>query len=282
MLTALYGTVTGRRILRLLTAPWISRATGRFMDSRLSRCIITRFVKKNGIDVSDAAQKSWPTFNAFFTRTLKDGARPVDSDPAALVSPADGWLKAWPIRKGSVITVKDVPYTVAELLRSEGLAAHFDGGTCLVFRLTPRDYHRYVYPDSGVQLFNRRIDGVLHTVQPVATEHTDVFVQNSREYSLLSADHLGFAVMMEVGALLVGKIRNSHPGMHRFARGEEKGYFAFGGSTVVLLLEPGRIALPAHIKKASAQGEEVKVRQGEAVAKIIRPDRAARSRSPRQ
>ena len=269
MLTALYGSVTGRRLLRLITAPAVSKAMGCFMDSRLSACIIPRFIKKHGIDVSDAVEKGWPTFNAFFTRRLKDGARPIDADPAHLVSPCDGLLKAFPIGEGTVITVKDVPYSAAELLRSEALAAHFEGGTCLVFRLTPTDYHRYVYPDSGAQLFCRRIDGVLHTVQPVATERTGVFVQNSREYSLLRTEHLGTAVMMEVGALFVGKIVNIHRGGYRFARGEEKGFFAFGGSTIVLLLEKGRIRLNEDIKKASARGEEVRVRQGEAVAAVI-------------
>ena len=268
MLTALYGTVTGRRVLKLLTAPWISKCMGRFMDSRLSAPLIKRFIRQKGIDVSDALESSWPTFNAFFTRKLQDGARPIDPEEHQLFSPCDGYLKAWPISSGTVITVKDVPYTVADLVRSEAVAKHFEGGDCLVFRLTPVDYHRYIYPESGVQLINRRIDGVLHTVQPVATEATDVFVQNAREYSLLKTEHLGLVVMMEVGALLVGKIENIHQGRYRFARGEEKGWFRFGGSTIILLLERGRICLPEHIKTASAQGEETRIRQGETVAKL--------------
>ena len=268
MLTALYGTVTGRRLLRLITAPGISKAMGRFMDSRLSAPLIKRFIKSNEIDVSDARETSWPTFNAFFTRKLQDGARPLDADEQSLISPCDGYLKVWPIESGTVITVKDVPYTVADLLKSDALARHFEGGDCPVFRLTPKDYHRYIYPDSGVQLLNRRINGVLHTVQPVATEQTDVFVQNAREYSLLKTKHLGFVVMMEVGALFVGRIENVNKGRHRFTRGEEKGWFQFGGSTIVMLFEKGRLCLPEQIKKASLQGEETRVRQGEAAAKL--------------
>ena len=262
MLTYLYDSVTGRRILRLLTAPWISRAAGRFMDSRLSRPVIRPFARSKGIDLSEAEADDWNSFNAFFTRTLKTGARPVDQEPAACISPCDGFLKAWPIQDGVAVTVKDVPYTIAELLHSDGLARHFEGGTCLVFRLTPTDYHRYVYPDDGMQLYGRRIDGVLHTVQPVATENMDVFVQNSREYALLKTEHGGWMVMMEVGALLVGRICNLNQGRHRFVRGEEKGWFEFGGSTIVILTEKGRLELLEDIKKASAQGEETRVLQG--------------------
>ncbi|MBO4288856.1 MAG: phosphatidylserine decarboxylase [Lachnospiraceae bacterium] len=263
MLTWLYDSVTGRRILRLLTAPWISRAAGRFMDSRLSKPVIKPFIRAKGIDVTEAADGDWQSFNAFFTRPLKAEARPVDPDPEAFISPCDGYLKAQPIEAGVSITVKDVPYTIAELLRSEGLAKHFEGGTCLVFRLTPTDYHRYVYPDDGMQLYVRRIEGVLHTVQPVATERTDVFVQNSREYSLLRTEHGGWMVMMEVGALLVGRICNLYQSRHRFVRGEEKGWFEFGGSTIVVLTEKGRLDLREDIKKASALGEETRVLQGE-------------------
>ena len=265
MLTWLYDSLIGRRLLRLLLAPRISRAAGRFMDSLFSKPVIRPFARAKGIDLSEAEEESWPSFNAFFTRKLKDGARPVEQDPAALVSPCDGWLKAWPIEEGTAVTVKDVPYTITELLRSESLAEHFEGGLCLVFRLTPTDYHRYVYPEDGMQMFNRRIEGVLHTVQPVATERTDVFVQNSREYALLRTDRGGWMIMMEVGALLVGRICNLFQSRHRFVRGEEKGWFEYGGSTIVILVEKDRLELPESIKKASARGEETRVKQGEKV-----------------
>ena len=268
MLTWLYESVIGRGILRLLTMPWISKAAGSFMDSRLSRPVIKPFIRSKGIDITEAADGDWQSFNAFFTRPLKAEARPVVKDPEAFVSPCDGYLKACPIEDGVAITVKDVPYTIAELLRSDGLAKHFEGGTCLVFRLTPTDYHRYIYPDDGMQLYNRRIEGVLHTVQPVATERTDVFVQNSREYALLKTEHGGWMVMMEVGALLVGRISNLNRSRHRFTRGEEKGWFDFGGSTIVILVEKGRLELSEEIKKASALGEETRVLQGIKVGTI--------------
>ena len=265
MLTWLYDSVTGRKILKLLTAPRVSKAAGCFMDSPLSKPVIRPFARSKGIDLTEARDSSWPSFNGFFTRQLKEGARPVDQAPDAFISPCDGYLKVWEVEEGSVITVKDVPYTLAELLRSEGLAKHFEGGTCLVFRLTPTDYHRYIYPDDGMQMYTRRIEGVLHTVQPVATESTDVFVQNSREYSLLKTAHGGWMVMMEVGALLVGRIKNLYVSRHRFARGEEKGWFEFGGSTIVMLAEKDHLILPESIKIASAAGEETRVVQGEKV-----------------
>ena len=268
MLTYLYDSVIGRKILRVLTAPWISKKAGQFMDSCFSKPVIKPFARSKGIDLTGVEEDDWPSFNAFFTRKLKDGARQIEQDPAALISPCDGWLKAWPIQEGVAITVKDVPYTIAELLHSDGLAKHYEGGTCLVFRLTPADYHRYVYPDDGMQLYNRRIEGVLHTVQPVAMERTDVLVQNSREYALMKTEHAGWLVMMEVGALLVGRINNLYQSRHRFVRGEEKGWFEFGGSTIVVLVEKDRLDLAESIKKASADGEETRVLQGEKVGTL--------------
>ena len=123
-------------------------------------------------------------------------------------------------------------------------------------------YHRYCYMDSGSKGENRFIPGELHTVRPVALETLPVFVRNCREYTCMNTDHFGTAVQIEVGAMLVGKIKNHH-GAATFRRGQEKGMFLYGGSTIVLLLEKNRVQLREDILTASKKGEETPVQMGE-------------------
>ena len=262
MIQFLYNSFFGRLILKIITAPWVSRFAGRFLDTRKSTFLIPLFIKAYDIELAEVKPAEWQSFNEFFTRRLMDGARPLDEDPGALISPCDGYLAACDIKRDTILTVKNVPYTLEQLLGDERLARAYRDGLCLIFRLTPADYHRYCYPDSGRQLPVRRIKGVLHTVQPAATEKIPVYARNCREYTVLDTDHFGPVVFMEVGAMLVGRITNLHMGRYEYARGEEKGRFEYGGSTVILLLRNGAADLREDIKKASS---EIPVKQGERI-----------------
>lgn len=264
LLGFLYGTAPGRLLLRPLTARWLSRLAGRFMDSRLSRPLIAPFIRKNGIEMGDYLPEQYPSFNAFFTRKIRPEARPLDRDPAHLMAPCDGRLSVYAIDKNSVFTIKHSRYDVAALLGGDDCAEQYQGGMALVFRLCVDDYHRYHYLDDGVKEDNHFIPGVLHTVRPIALEHTDVFIQNCREYSILHTDHFGAVAQIEVGALLVGRISNNL-GAGSFRRGEEKGKFLYGGSTIVLLLPPGAAEIEDRYWQATARGEEVRVRLGQCV-----------------
>ena len=236
MCEKLYASSAGRMAARLIASPFVSRLAGKFMDSRLSRLLIPGFIKKNSIDLSVCQKTEFDSFNDFFTRRLKPGERPVCPEKTALASPCDGLLSVFPIEKGSVFTVKGHAYTVGELTGDTGLSNEFEGGRCLIFRLTPAHYHRYIWPCDGKILVSKRIRGIFHTVRPGALERVEVFKTNTREYALCESDMLGRFVLMEVGAALVGKIVNeSQTGA--FKKGEEKGHFEFGGSTVILLLK---------------------------------------------
>ncbi|WP_434310339.1 phosphatidylserine decarboxylase [Hominifimenecus sp. rT4P-3] len=265
MLTFLYHTPVGRCFLKVLTKPALSNVVGRFLDLPVSRPLIPGFIRKNQLDLSDYRLEDWPCFNDFFTRRLKDGVRPVDQNPEHLIAPCDGLLTAYPVDRQAVFSIKDSSYTVYDLLRSRGLAEAFLGGTCLIFRLTPSHYHRYCYPDSGKKSENRFLPGILHTVQPVATEACPVYRQNSREYTVLRTEHFGDMVMMEVGAMLVGRICNEHPGRMPVLRGQEKGRFEFGGSTIILLLQKGTVEIREDILAATERNEEFPIRLGEPV-----------------
>ena len=263
----LYRTPLGRLLLKPLCARPISRLCGRFLDSPLSKPLIAPFVRRNGVRLEDFDSDNFRCFNDCFTRKIRPELRPVDSAPDALVAPCDGLLSVYPIREGTVIPVKQSQYSISDLLGGDPAASRFEGGACLVFRLCVNHYHRYCYPDGGRLLRSAFIPGELHTVRPIALEEMAVFVRNCREYALLETDHLGTVAQIEVGAMLVGKIAN-HPAPERFERGDEKGMFLYGGSTVILLIEPGRIHIPEEIFALSAEEREIPVCMGERIADL--------------
>ena len=162
--------------------------------------------------------------------------------------------------------MKDVSYRLGELLADDALAERFLGGWCLIFRLSPDDYHRYAYPDTGTQEPTVRIPGVLHSVNPIAGS-LGVYRRNARARTLLHTERFGDIVQMEVGAMLVGRICNHETGAAACARLQEKGYFEYGGSTVILLLEHGKFEPAADIAKWSASGIESKVKTGDPVGR---------------
>ena len=152
-----------------------------------------------------------------------------------------------------------------ELLNSETLAKKYKGGTCLIYRLTPRHFHRYSFVDDGKIKGGAKIPGVLHCVRPVACDRYNVYVQNKREYVLIETENFGTVVQMEVGAIIVGKINNNiEYGVAK--RGEEKGYFEFGGSTVIVLLEKDVAFVDETVVNNSLIDVETEVKIGQKIA----------------
>lgn len=235
------------------------------MDAAVSRLLIPPFARMNHIATEDYILDDIHCFNDFFCRPIRPEKRPFPPEKGALVSPCDGLLRVYDIREDLVLPVKQSAFSIRRLLRSRGLARQFEGGLCLVFRLCVNHYHRYVYFDDGRQGQNRRINGLYHTVQPIALEGYPVFAENTREYTVLDTDHFGRAVQMEVGALLVGRIVNDKPYPHRVKRGEEKGHFEYGGSTIILLLQEGRVRLREDLRQAVNQTREIPVKMGEKI-----------------
>lgn len=263
----LYGTAPGRALLRPLVSRPVSQIAGHFLDKGLSKPLIPLFVKKCGIDTEDYDLREIRCFNDFFCRPLKSGRRPIDPDPESLIAPCDGLLTAVYIEEGTVLPVKQSRYSLRRLLGDEELARRYQDGMCLVFRLCVNHYHRYCYFESGRKGENVCLPGLLHTVRPVALAQTPVFTENCREYTLIDTERFGPAVQMEVGAMLVGRIVNDHAWPRKVRRGEEKGHFAYGGSTILLLLQKDAALLLPEIREASARGEEFPVRMGQKIGK---------------
>lgn len=253
----LYGTAAGRACLKVLVSPCISKIAGAYLDSRLSTWLIPVFRKNNNISMEGIVipKRGFACFNDFFTRKRKEVL--FDADPNHFPSPCDGFLSVSKIKAGQVLDIKHTKFSLRELLKNEKLADHFQDGLALVFRLTPAHYHRYSYPVDGTIVGKHRIKGVLHCVRPIATESFPVFAQNSREYQVIRSEQFGRYVQMEVGAMMVGRITNLPVRIgDKVKRGMEKGYFEFGGSTIIVLLKGENIEFNEKLlTRRNAEGE---------------------------
>ena len=266
----MYGTAFGRLLVKLMIRPGVSRAAGWLLDRRISALAVKPFIRANHICMDDFEQRKFRSFNDFFTRRVLPDRRPVDTEPTHLIAPCDSKLSAYEILPDSRFRVKGTQYTLEGLLRSKPLAERFLGGTLLLFRLTVGDYHRYGYIDSGFAGESTRIPGVFHTVNPAAASRYPIYRENTREYSLLESEHFGTVLQMEVGAAMVGRIVNN-PGSRQVRRGEEKGRFEFGGSTVIVLLQKGRAIPDADLVRNTAEDAETVVHLGERIGIAAEP-----------
>ncbi len=260
----LYHTFIGRLFLKLLIARWFSKMCGAFLNTRLSKVFIKGFVNNNNIDLSLFESDNFTCFNDCFCRKIKDGQRTIPEDDNVLFSPCDALLSAYHIKDDTVLAIKQSEYTVSSLLQNEELAKQYHDGICLVFRLCVNHYHRYCYPASGVKGDNIFIKGKLHTVRPIALLSCPVFTENCREYTVIDTDKFGKIVQMEVGAMMVGKIKNHHQSA-KVQRGTEKGMFLYGGSTIVMLLEKDKVTINRAFFEATENGNEIDVVMGQSL-----------------
>ena len=264
----------------------VSRLAGTFAGSEqtwLKDRMIRSFIAQYDVDMSEAARPvdAYASFNDFFTRELKPGARPLADASKYLLSPADGAIsQIGRIEGGRLIQAKGREFTATQLLGGDpDLAARYDGGSFATIYLSPKDYHRVHKPAEGELLGTIYVPGDLFSVNQVTAENVDdLFARNERLACLFDGPHGSFASVM-VGAMIVAGIETvwggrekAHAprvrhrvfadGEHVFAAGDEMGRF-FLGSTVVLLFEPGRVEWDA------ALGAGDTVRMGAAIGRWL-------------
>ncbi|MCR4944956.1 MAG: phosphatidylserine decarboxylase [Clostridium sp.] len=246
-----------------------SRLYGKYCDTKFSSRKINSFINDFDIDMNIAVKKAsdFNSFNDFFTRELKDGARPVDKNSDILISPGDGRLFAYDnISMDNLVQVKSIHYSLSELLGDAEVAKEYEGGICLVLRLCPTDYHRFHFIDSGIPKKTNFINGNYYSVNPIALERVPkLYCQNKREWSIFKSDNFGDVIHVEVGATCVGTIIQSYTPDIRVEKGAEKGYFKFGGSTTILFFKKDTIEIDEDILKQSSLGFECKVQCGETI-----------------
>ncbi len=267
----MYQTLLGRTLWGVLfNSAHLSNFLGSYYDSPKSKKAIAKLAATPGCNPEDAELpiEDYPTFNAFFTRTLKQGARISDNDKNKIATPADGRLFVYEnLNANSAIPVKGAQKTLSDLCCGE---LPFEKAAVAVVRLAPIDYHRFHFPCDCVQSAEPHIvSGKYHSVNPVALlKRPDIYVENTRQITELESDKYGKFFYIEVGAFGVGSIiQTSDIGSH--PKNSEKGYFKFGGSTVILIFDNEKVKWSADLLKNTADGYETLVRQGETIAETI-------------
>ena len=250
----LYNNPVGRITLRLLSGHLCSKMYALYNNSRLSKKKIASFAQKYNLENVDVDR--FKTFSEFFSRRER---RDVVTDKNVLISPADSKVLCYKIDSQQLIKVKNSVYSLQDLTGFE--VSGYSGGVCLVFRLSMDDYHRYCFIDSGRLIESRHIKGKLHTVSSISKKYR-VFAQNDRIVGRLETDNFGGIIQIEIGAMLVGRIRNLNK--RNFKKGEEKGFFELGGSTIVILLKEG-VYIDDDIAAQSENGIETIVKYGEKI-----------------
>ncbi|MBB6218790.1 phosphatidylserine decarboxylase [Anaerosolibacter carboniphilus] len=270
----IYDTSIGSCLLETIVKKKIfSTIYGKMQDMPFSKRKIEGFISALGIEMEEAERErieEYEHFNDFFYRKLKKEARLVCKDMDCLASPADGRVLAYDkIDIHQVVQVKGIFYRLNELFRDEEMALSYQGGTCIVIRLCPADYHRFHFPDSGIPNASKRIEGMYYSVNPVALKKVaEIYTQNKREITPFYSDHFGEIAILEVGATCVGSIIQTYIPQKRVYKGQEKGYFKFGGSTVILFLQPGRIQVDEDLLRNTEAGFETKVNMGESLGRV--------------
>ncbi len=240
---------------------------GRRMNAPMSEMLIIKFIGDYGINVSEFVKSpfDFKTFNEFFRRALKPEARPIAPGPGVAVFPADGRHLAFPdIDRAEGFYVKGAKFTLDELLGDAELAGRLSGGSMLISRLCPSDYHRFHFPVAGIPGGPRLVKGSLYSVSPIALRRNiNYLVRNKRFVTLVESTMFGTVAMVEVGATNVGSIVQAFVPGRPVLKGEEKGLFAFGGSCVIAVFPRSRIVFDADVTRQSASCIETYARMGD-------------------
>ncbi|WP_437296787.1 archaetidylserine decarboxylase [Sorangium sp. So ce426] len=253
------ATYAAAQLLRVLPRERITRAVGRLCDARAPAAVLNTVVKlyarayRVDMDAAEVLTSPYESFDAFFTRKLREGMRPVCSDPGAITSPADGRVEALgPVTEGGRLTIKGQPYRVEDLVGDPAEATRYDGGQFAIVYLSPRDYHRVHSPVAGRVSLIRSMPGELFPVNAIGERHVPgLFARNRRVAIVIDTERQGRVTVVMVGAMIVGRItvsavdaRDVPLGVHTIspalpvACGEEIGKFHLG-STAVMFVERG-------------------------------------------
>lgn len=236
----LYGSKLGQFLSPLICSSVISHFYGLYQSSTHSRAKIAPFIKNFHIDMGDYQGREFPSFNDFFIRKFKEGKRNFPDNPKIMGAPCEARYFAYQrIVPDLKIPVKGKYLSPDALIKNPKWNRFFINGPLLLARLCPVDYHRFHFPDDGVLKDFYPIHGKLHSVNPIALKkHAAIFIENEKRVSILETQNFGKLAYIEVGATMVGKIVQTyhHPS---FKKGQEKGYFLFGGSTVILIGQEG-------------------------------------------
>jgi len=271
-LSLLYGDGFFRELiakaLRPLSAkvPLLSQLYGYLQKRPESAKKVKPFIREFGVDEREFLETDFRSFNDFFIRKLKAEARPIDRDESTICTPADGRYLVYPQFKEFV--VKGQEFSLGNFLRSTALANRFKEGSMAIVRLCPSDYHRFHFPCDGVASKADLVNGPLYSVNPLALKkRLAILAENKRMITEIETEEFGTILYVEIGATNVGSIRQTYVADSVVRKGQEKGYFEFGGSCIVLLFERGRVAFDQDLVENTKRGFETRVNFGESLGR---------------
>ncbi|MBC7980013.1 MAG: phosphatidylserine decarboxylase [Armatimonadetes bacterium] len=269
-----YGNPLGKLSLHaLVKRPCFSKWYGERMSKPSSVSKIQPFIDFYGLDDHEFADHpaAFENFNEFFFRKLKPEARPID--PAPVVFPADGrhlgFQRASDINS---VFVKGQSFDLPSLLGDSTLAEKYADGTLVLSRLCPVDYHRFHFPAAGIPSETKTLPGPLFSVSPIALRQQLAYLwTNKRSITRLETENLGTILLLEIGATCVGSINQTFTPGKAVPKGQEQGYFAFGGSSTITIFEPATVTLAADLLENSAAGIELYARVGSKMGTTVSP-----------
>ena len=264
----LYNSAAGKASGKFLCRRPFSQAYGFIQSSPISKLKIKSFIKNFSINMDEYEPvDNFNCFNDFFIRKFKEGKRNFTKDLTKMGAFAEArYLGFEEVYQTQTFPVKGKDLTSLALLKDPSLAEKFLAGPMLIARLCPVDYHRFHFPDNGRLVGQYRINGELHSVNPLALRFKDdIFAENERVVSILETENFGTLAYIEVGAMCVGKIKQTHTA-NDFLRGDEKGLFLFGGSTVIVLGQKGVWRPSDDILNNSKKELETYIKLGDEVA----------------
>lgn len=270
----LYSSITGHMLSGLVTNQYVSWLYGLYQNTPFSKFKIDQFIQDYDIDMSQFLPHKertplapYGSFNEFFIRRFKQGARNFMDSTSTMPAFCEGrYYGASEVREDDLFPVKGKFLNSELLLENRKWSEKFEGGPILIARLCPVDYHRFHFPDNGQILERYNVSGDYHSVNPAALKKkNDIFCTNKRTVTILETEQFGTLAYIEVGALMVGRIVQTHHATH-FYKGDEKGYFLFGGSTVIVLGVKKAWVPSRDILEYSSKGIETFVELGKPVA----------------
>jgi phosphatidylserine decarboxylase len=271
-----YESIVGRISLHaLVKRKCFSDFYGKRMDSAVSAEKINPFIEKYKLkpDEFQSSPSEFKTFNEFFFRKLKASARPIASEENKIVFPADGrHLGFQDIEDVNYIFAKGQRFNLEELLRDKALAEKYKNGSLILSRLCPVDYHRFHFPASGTAGKSKQINGYLYSVSPIALrQNISIFWENERVITELKTENIGTVLIIEIGATCVGKIKQTYTAGAKVRKGDEKGYFAFGGSSTITIFENNTVKLAEDLVGNTLNGHELYARMGDVMNQTGQP-----------